>query len=733
MYKKTPKIIFKKNPDGTTTKVVVKKVVKKVKVSTTSQNKPKFQPSSPSQNRSNSFNKSTHKKDSHQGGKKKILIAKKKKTKQTGSGFSSFDFASNKGRDYSSRKDKKETLQKDKLESKEEYNKYTHTVGKNRNTTSDEYTGIPKNIEVPDVISIKDLALKLNLKASQILKKLFNYGIMDLTVNDNIDAQSAQVVCAELNCNVKVVSLLEQSKVEEDIGKKEDYEQRDPVVTIMGHVDHGKTTLLETIKKSKLTALESGGITQHVGAYHVKTSKGGILFIDTPGHAAFFKMRVRSIIVTDLIILVISAVDGIKPQAVEVIESAKKANASILVAVNKMDMQGADFKKIELEFSKYKLLAADKGGDIVFHPISALKNQGIDELLEKIILKANTLNLKGNKKVRASGYVIESKVETGKGNVATVIIKNGLLKEGDAYICGNYSGRVRAMFDETTGEILKKAGPSSVVEVIGLDGFVSSGDRFQVLKTEKEARKISEMRIQLEKAKGSNVKKVTLSNLFDTIKETEINELKVIVKGDVFGSVEAIKEMLEKMKNEEVKISVIHSGTGSVTENDINLASASNNALVLGFKVRPNSKAKKLAELEGIKIYLYQVVYDLIDEMTKILEGMLKKDYKENVLGQVKVKEIYKISGAGKIVGCIVTKGKIIKNNKIRVFRSGKNIFEGDISSLKRFKDDVKNVTEGMECGVQIKNYQDYQVGDILESYSITKVQKKLQLNVNNN
>ncbi len=731
MYKKTPKIIFKKNPDGTTTKVVVKKVVKKVKISTASQNKSKFQSSPSPQNRNSSFNKPTYKKDSHQGGKKKILITKKKKTKQTGSGFASFDFASNKGRDYSSRKDKREILEKDKLESKEEYNKYTHTVGKNQNTTFDEYSGIPKNIEIPDVISIKDLALKLNLKASQILKKLFNYGIMDLTVNDNIDAQSAQVVCAELNCNVKVVSLLEQSKVEEDIGKKEDYEKRDPVVTIMGHVDHGKTTLLETIKKSKLTGLESGGITQHIEVYHVQTSKGGILFIDTPGHAAFFKMRARSTIVTDLIILVVSAVDGIKPQTTEVIEHAKKANVNVVVAVNKMDMQGADFKKIELEFSKHGLSSTDKGGDIIFHPISALKNQGIDELLEKAVVKANTLSLKGNKKVRASGYVIESKVETGKGNVATVVIKNGLLKEGDAYICGNYPGRVRAMFDER-GKIIKKAGPSSVVEVIGLDGFVSSGDQFQVLKTEKEARKISEMRIQLEKTKSSNVKKVTLSNLFDTIKETEINELKVIVKGDVFGSVEAIKEMLEKMKNEEVKISVIHFGTGSVTENDINLASASN-ALILGFKVRPNSKAKKLAELEGIKIYLYQVVYDLVDQITKILEGMLKYDHKEDILGQVKVKEIYKISGSGKIVGCIVTKGKIIKNGKIRVLRSNKNIFEGDISSLKRFKDNVKHVSEGMECGIQIKSYQDYQVGDVLESYSITKVQKKLQLNVNNN
>ena len=521
------KIILRKNPDGTTTKVLMKKVIRKIKIrqatkhvekssvsKETDKNRDTVQPSkqqstssswqrtsgSPSQSYRSAatgqgssfstskpfrpsnpkpFDMSAKRKPSIGGqanrkGKlppKKIYLPKKKREKPT-SKFTSADLMEERGRDYSLRKDKKVVvLETDKLESKERLEQYNRLVSHQGEQPSEEYKGVPSSIEIPEVISIKDLALKLNLKASQILKRLFNYGVMDLNVNDSIDAESAQVVCNELKCEVKVVSLIEQSKVEEDRGKEEDYVLRSPVVTVMGHVDHGKTTLLDALRNTKVVQMESGGITQHIGAYKVATDQGDILFIDTPGHAAFSKMRSRGVVVTDLIILVVSATEGVKPQTIEVIRHASEANVPIVVAVNKIDLKGADLNRLQLELSHHGLLAKSMSGEVDFCPISALRKQGIDDLLTVVLGQAQKMKLNGNPKVRASGHVIESKIEKGRGNVATVLVKNGTLRIGEPYVCGVHSGRVRAMFDET-GTNVKEAGPSRAVEVIGFDGFV---------------------------------------------------------------------------------------------------------------------------------------------------------------------------------------------------------------------------------------------------------------------
>ncbi|MBL8995149.1 MAG: translation initiation factor IF-2, partial [Spirochaetia bacterium] len=644
--------------------------------------------------------------------KKKIFVARKKPGEIARPGAPADDRSRNlvdkkkhgANRDrYSGQKD-----------SREQFGKLSgQLVRRNDDGSEDEFANVPKRVEIPEVISLKNLAMKLNLKVAQVIKKFLSLGVMDLTVNDAIDAESATILCAELKCEVKVVSLLEQTKVEEEKGNPEDYVRRDPIVTVMGHVDHGKTSLLDAIRQSDVAAHESGGITQHIGAYKVKIPKGEVLFIDTPGHAAFSAMRSRGAQVTDIVILVVSAVDGVMPQTIEAIHHAKTAGVPIVVAVNKMDVPGADPQKIKNQLSENGLVSEEWGGDTIFVEVSATKKTGITKLLESVLAQAEVLDFKANPKVRAFGYLIESKIEQGKGNVATVIVKNGTLRPGAAYLCGSFTGKVRALFNER-GEEVKEAPPSTPVEIIGLTGFPAAGEAFVEMPDEREAKKVAERRVELAKENAAqNVKKITLTNLFDTMKAQAVKEYKVILKGDVFGSVEAIKELLQKHQNEEVKVKVIHSATGAINEYDVSLASTSA-ASIIGFKVRPNAKAKKQAEMEKVDIKTYQVIYDIVDDITNALQGMLKAEQKEEKLGALKVKEVFKISGVGKIAGCLVTEGKVVAKARIRLFRDDVQVYDGDISALKHYKNEAKEVLSGSECGLQMKDFQDIKVGDTM-------------------
>jgi len=668
----------------------------------------------------------------HGGAKKKILVARKKSDDGKFKDLSP-QAISERARVYSERKkhsgkdSAREIKSAEIFDGEEEHlnklsDKIIHT------NSEDEYANVPGRIEIPEVISIKNLAQKLNLKAVQVIKKFFSLGVMDLTVNDSIDSESAVILCNELNCTVKVVSLLEQTKVEEESGDESDYIPRDPIVTIMGHVDHGKTTLIDSLRKSNITASESGGITQHISAYKITNSHGAALFIDTPGHAAFSAMRSRGAEVTDIIVLIISAVDGVMPQTAEVIDIAKKSGAVIIAAVNKIDLPGADIEKIKKQLAEKHILTEEWGGDTVLLPISALKGEGINELLESIHLQAEVLGIKGNPKIRASGFVLESKIEQGKGTVITVVIKNGTLHTGDAYIVGNFTGRVRAMFDEY-GKTLKQCPPSGAVELIGVSGTPVAGDKFVVLTSEKEAKQLAERRIQLVKENAAqNVKKVTLTNLFDTMKAQQIKELKVFIRGDVFGSVEAVKEMLSRLKNDEVRVNIIGSGIGHITESDIR-SCATSGAIAIGFRVKPNGEARRLAERENVSIRLYQVIYDIVDDITEMLESMLTQDVTEEKSGTAEIKTIFKISGTGKIAGCLVIEGKIYNTNKLRIKRNQEIIHEGKVAALKHYKDDVKEVAGGSECGIQIDGFEDMQAGDLIECYSENRVSRKLQIN----
>ena len=745
------KITIRENPDGSKTKVITKKVNKKIKLKTKSSNlevKTDKKVSKSSTNEvekkgrivTNSSNNKvekqpvvTKKVSGSNNRKSKIVISKSQHSSKKSTDFAKSKDNSLNSNQFSKKENKFSNNSKEEKDinsnkqSNENFGKFNHHLEINKKKKDNEFLNIPKEIEIPDVISIKNLAMKLNLKAPQILRKLFNLGVINLTVNDSIDGESAQVVCHEMGCEAKIVSLYQQTQVELEEGNKKDYERRDPVVTIMGHVDHGKTTLLDCIRNARVAESEYGGITQHIGAYKVQTKKGGILFMDTPGHSAFSAMRARGALVTDLIILVVSAVDGVKPQTIEVITHAKKSKVPIIVVINKIDLETANPERVKTMLAEHEIVSEEWGGETIFHNISALKNQGISELLETIALQSDILELKGNPKIKANGYIIESKVEVGKGNTANIIIKNGLLKVGDAYLCGKSSGKVRAMFDEN-GKKVTKSGPATVVEIIGLSQLVPSGELFQVLSSEKEAKKVSERRLQLEKEnKASNVKKVTLSNLFDTIKQSNIKDLNIIIKADTFGSTEAIKASLLTLKNEEVQVNIIHSGIGAISENDVNLASTSK-AEIIGFRVRSNNKVKKIAESLKVKITSYNIIYDIIDQIKKLLTNMLAVEHDETFHGILEVKNIFKISGTGKVAGCEVSEGKVQRNCQIRVLRDERIIHTGEIISLKRFKDEVKEVIEGWECGISLKNYQDLKVGDKIEAFSLQEISKELKI-----
>ncbi len=579
-------------------------------------------------------------------------------------------------------------------------------------------------ITVPEEITVGDLAALLKMTAAEVIKKLFSLGMM-ATVNEVIDYDTAEIVATELGAKVEkeVVVTIEERIIDDTEDSEEDLQPRDPVVVVMGHVDHGKTSLLDAIRNTSVTETEAGGITQHIGAYRVSTDARKITFLDTPGHAAFTSMRARGAQATDIAVLVVAADDGIMPQTIEAINHAKAAEVSIIVAINKMDKPGASPDKIMQQLTEYDLVPEEWGGDVMCIPISAKKHQGIDKVLDAINLIADMLELKANPNRAAKGIVIEAKLDKGRGPVATVLVQNGTLKTGDIIVAGTAVGRVRMMTNEN-GVRLKEAGPSVPVEIMGLADVPQAGDVFNAVSDEKLARELVEQRKQEAKEEEfKQYQKVTLDNLFSSISQGEIKTLNIIVKADVQGSVEALRQNIEKLSNEEVAVKVIHGGVGAVNESDVMLANASN-AIIVGFNVRPDAVAANIAERDGIDMRMYRVIYDCIEELEAAIKGMLAPKFHEVLQGRAEVRNVFKLSSAGMIAGSYVVDGKVTRNSQIRVVRDGIVIFEDAISSLKRFKDDVKEVATGYECGIGLEKFNDIKEGDILEAFIIEETKE---------
>ncbi len=583
-------------------------------------------------------------------------------------------------------------------------------------------------IEVTEFITVSDLADMLEVKPTDVITTCMSLGMM-VSINQRLDASTIELVAAEYDCEVDFVDaeemIDEELELEED--KPEDLEPRAPIITVMGHVDHGKTSLLDYIRHTKVAAGEAGGITQHVGAYEVKTDSGkAITFLDTPGHEAFTAMRSRGAQATDIVILVVAADDAVMPQTIEAINHAKAADVSIVVAINKMDKAGANPDKIKQQLSDHGVIVEEYGGTNQVAQVSAHTGEGIDELLEKVLIEAELMELKANPNRLAQGIVLESRVDKGKGTVANVLVQNGTLKVGDPFVAGPVFGRVRAMENEL-GKRLKEAGPSTPIQLTGFDNTPQAGDRLIVPKDEKTAKDIANQRQQIRREQSlRRVKHLTLDDLSRRMALGEVSELNIIIKADVDGSIEALSGALQKLSTEEVSVNIIHTGSGAITESDVLLASASD-AIIIGFQVRPTANARKLAEAESIDIRLFSVIYDAVDEVHDALEGLLSPEIKEEMKAMVTVREVFKVTKVGTIAGCYVNEGKVNRNNPIRIIRDGVVIWEGEIDSLKRFKDDVKEVQAGYECGISIVNFNDIKVGDEFESYAVTETKRKLE------
>ena len=590
----------------------------------------------------------------------------------------------------------------------------------------DKANAIPKEVEIMETISVSELARKMNLKASELIGKLMGMGMM-VTMNQSIDADTATILASEYDCTVHIVSLYDETVIESESDAGAELMHRPPVVTIMGHVDHGKTKTLDAIRSANVAGGEFGGITQHIGAYTVDTPKGKITFLDTPGHEAFTMMRARGAEITDIVVLVVAADDGVMPQTVEAINHAKDAKVPIIVAVNKIDKSEANPDRLKTQLSEYGLIPEEWGGDTQFVHISALQKTGLDELLDAILIQAEVLELTANFDCRAEGKVIESRIDHGRGIVATIIVERGTLRTGDPYVAGVYSGRVRAIFSDR-GDKLEEATPSMPVEILGLEGMPNAGDPFQVTESERHARQISSKRLELKRFENSrNVKKVTLDNLYDTIHDGEVMELKVIIKGDVQGSVEALKSSLEKLSTKDVRLNVIHASAGAINDSDVMLAAADSNAIIIGFNVRPTPQAKILADQEKVDIRKYNVIYKAVEEIELAMEGMLKPDIKEEVIGSVEVREAIKVPKIGTIAGSYVLQGMIKRSSTVHVIREGIVVYTGKLASLRRFKDDVKEVAAGFECGISVENFNDVRVGDQFEVIEFVEVARKLK------
>ncbi len=613
---------------------------------------------------------------------------------------------------YSHEKEKEESFDEEEL----------YQNKKRQNTPS---SAVPEQIDIMDTISVSDLAKKMNLKAGEIIGKLMSMGMM-VTINQSIDSDTATILAEEYNCKVHLVSLYDETVIESEQGDEAGVKSRPPIVTVMGHVDHGKTKTLDAIRNAHVAEGEAGGITQKIGAYKVTTEKGEITFLDTPGHEAFTMMRARGAQITDIVVLVVAADDGVMPQTMEAIHHAKDAKVPIIVAVNKIDKPDANPDRVMTQLSEQGLTPEEWGGDTQYVRISALKKEGIDDLLDAILLQAEVLELKAQYDCRAEGKVIESRIDQGRGVVASVIVQRGTLKAGDPFVAGVYSGRVRAMFNDR-GQKIKEAGPSTPVEVLGIESMPNAGDPFQVTESEKEARAFAAKRQELKRFEDAKaVKKVTLDNLYSTIEQQETKEFKVIIKADLQGSAEALKTSLEKLSTKDIRLVVIHSSAGAINESDVMLAAADDNAIIIGFNVRPTPKAKALADQEKVEIRKYNIIYACVEEIKQAMEGMLKPDTKEEVTGTLDVRNTFKVPKIGVIAGCYVTSGIIKRSSSVNVIRDGVVKFTGKVASLKRFKDDAKEVREGFECGLGIENWQDIQVGDQIEAFEFVEIARKL-------
>ncbi|MBQ9914370.1 MAG: translation initiation factor IF-2 [Clostridia bacterium] len=572
-------------------------------------------------------------------------------------------------------------------------------------------------VKIPDEITVGELAELLRRTAAEVIKEMFKLGVM-ATVNQTIDFDTAEIVATELGAKVEkeVVVSIEERIIDDHEDTEEDLLPRDPVVVVMGHVDHGKTSILDAIKNTSVTATEAGGITQHIGAYRVDLDGQMITFLDTPGHAAFTSMRARGAMATDIAVLVVAADDGIMPQTIEAINHAKAAGVQIIVAINKMDKEGANPDRVKQQLTEYSLVPEEWGGETICVPVSAKTQFGIDSLLESILLVAEMAELKANPNRAAKGVVIEARLDKGRGPIATLLVQNGTLNAGDIVVAGQSVGRVRVMSNER-GQRIKTAGPSVPVEITGLDTTPNAGDSFDVASDEKLARELVEKKKHdAKQAEWGAQQKVTLDNLFSSLKEGEMKELNIIVKADVQGSVEAVKQNLEKLTNEEVKVCVIHGGVGAVNESDVQLAAVSN-AIIVGFNVRPDTNAQTLAERDKVEMRMYRIIYDCIEEIEAAMKGMLAPKYREVMLGKAEVRTVMNLSSAGKIAGSYVLEGKVQRSAQIRVVRDGIVITEDAISSLRRFKDDVKEVQTGFECGIGLEKFNDIKEGDIFEAF----------------
>jgi len=584
---------------------------------------------------------------------------------------------------------------------------------------------IKRRIKIDEAVVLADLAKRMGIKSSEIIQSMMAMGSM-ATVNQTIDFETAVLIASEFDYEVERASFEEDLILKQEIDDPEKLAPRPPVVTIMGHVDHGKTSLLDVIRKSRISEMEAGGITQHIGAYNVTTDKGQIAFLDTPGHEAFTAMRARGAQVTDIVVLVVAADDGVMPQTIEAINHAKAAEVPIIVAINKIDKQNADPEKVQRELAEIGLTPEDWGGETIYVSVSAKQAQGIDDLLEMILLQAEVLELKANPDKFAAGHVVEAKIDPGRGAVATILVREGTLRAGDPVVCGLHYGRIRAMLDDRNAPV-ESAGPSIPVEIVGLSGVPMAGDEFLALKDEKKAKQVSEHRQQKQRSKElAQSSRMSLDKLFERIQEGEVKDLNLIIKADVHGSIEALHDSLIKLSNDEVNVNVVHSATGTIAESDVSLAAVSN-AIVIGFNVRPSPKVQSLATDEKVDMRFYDVIYDVIKDIKNALAGMMASTFEERILGSAEVREVFQIPKIGHIAGCYVTDGKIERGQNLRLLRDGVVVYKGKNSSLRRFKDDVKEVQAGYECGIGIENFNDIKVGDAIECYYLEEIRPEIE------
>ena len=583
-----------------------------------------------------------------------------------------------------------------------------------------------REVEIPETISVGDLAQRMAVKSADVIKTLMGMGVM-ATINQALDQETAVLVTEELGHKAKTVS---DDAFEEEVLSEFSFEggektKRAPVVSVMGHVDHGKTSLLDYIRRTKVASGESGGITQHIGAYHVETDHGMVSFLDTPGHAAFTAMRARGAQCTDIVILVVAADDGVMPQTKEAVQHARSAGVPLVVAINKMDKEGADPDRIKSELAALEVVPEDWGGDVQFVPVSAHTGDGIDALLEAVLLQSEILELEASTDAPAKGVVVESSLERGRGSVATVLVQNGTLRQGDMVVAGAYFGKVRAMTDEA-GKQAKEAGPSIPVEILGLNGTPDAGDEFFAVADEKKAKELAEFRQSREREQRLQRQQAAkLENLFENMGKDEVKTLNVVLKTDVRGSLEAITKALQDLGNDEVQVKIVSSGVGGIAETDVSLAMATN-AVIFGFNVRADSASKRLVEQEGLDLRYYSIIYNLIDDVKAALTGMLAPEFREDIVGIADVRDVFRSPKFGQVAGCMVTEGTVYRNKPIRVLRDNVVIFEGELESLRRFKDDVPEVRNGMECGIGVKGY-DVKVGDQIEVFDRVRVERKLE------